>query len=87
MKAENIRCPVCGYYCSGKGGHGCIDKPALFAAEKLLLQKKVEAGKISELEFKKGDRVLVRFNESSDGPEKRYFSHYNPSSVTPYYVS
>lgn len=24
---ENIICPVCGYYCLGKGGHGCIDKP------------------------------------------------------------
>ena len=23
------QCPVCGYYCLGKGGHGCIDKPAL----------------------------------------------------------
>ena len=23
------QCPVCGYYCSGKGGFGCIDKPKL----------------------------------------------------------
>lgn len=22
-------CPVCGYYCLGKGGMGCIDKPAM----------------------------------------------------------
>ena len=22
-------CPVCGYYCLGKGGIGCIDKPML----------------------------------------------------------
>lgn len=22
-------CPVCGYYCTGNGGFGCIDKPAL----------------------------------------------------------
>lgn len=22
-------CPVCGYYCLGNGGIGCIDKPAL----------------------------------------------------------
>jgi len=21
-------CPVCGYYCLGKGGYGCIDKPS-----------------------------------------------------------
>jgi len=25
-EAENLICPVCGYYCLGKGGHGCIDK-------------------------------------------------------------
>jgi len=24
-----IQCPVCGYYCLGNGGSGCIDKPAL----------------------------------------------------------
>jgi len=24
-----IQCPVCGYYCLGKGGFGCIDKPTL----------------------------------------------------------
>ena len=26
---KNERCPVCGYYCLGKGGIGCIDKPTL----------------------------------------------------------
>ena len=26
---EDIFCPVCGYYCLGKGGNGCIDKPTL----------------------------------------------------------
>ncbi|MCK5161655.1 MAG: hypothetical protein KAQ99_08795 [Candidatus Aureabacteria bacterium] len=25
-ESEEI-CPVCGYYCLGKGGIGCIDKP------------------------------------------------------------
>ena len=25
----NEQCPVCGYYCLGKGGHGCIDKPSI----------------------------------------------------------
>jgi hypothetical protein len=25
--ANAIVCPVCGYYCLGKGGFGCIDKP------------------------------------------------------------
>jgi len=24
---HEIQCPVCGYYCLGNGGHGCIDKP------------------------------------------------------------
>lgn len=28
---ENLICPVCGYYCLGKGGIGCIDKAGLFA--------------------------------------------------------
>jgi len=26
---KNEICPVCGYYCLGKGGFGCIDKPTL----------------------------------------------------------
>jgi predicted nucleic acid-binding Zn-ribbon protein len=26
---ESIQCPVCGYYCLGHGGHGCIDKPSM----------------------------------------------------------
>jgi hypothetical protein len=26
---EDIHCPVCGYYCLGRGGMGCIDKPFL----------------------------------------------------------
>jgi len=26
---EDIQCPVCGYYCLGKGGIGCIDKPSM----------------------------------------------------------
>ncbi len=24
---SSIQCPVCGFYCLGKGGVGCIDKP------------------------------------------------------------
>ena len=31
---ENIQCPTCGYYCLGKGGFGCIDKPSLQDKEK-----------------------------------------------------
>lgn len=32
--ATEIHCPVCGFYCLGRGGLGCIDKPALMANEK-----------------------------------------------------
>jgi hypothetical protein len=31
--ASEVHCPACGYYCVGKGGFGCIDKPALVAIE------------------------------------------------------
>ena len=26
-RVTDEQCPVCGYYCLGRGGHGCIDKP------------------------------------------------------------
>jgi hypothetical protein len=26
---DNESCPVCGFYCLGNGGLGCIDKPKL----------------------------------------------------------
>jgi len=26
---DHIQCPVCGYYCIGKGGRHCIDKPTI----------------------------------------------------------
>jgi len=29
VSPENEQCPTCGYYCLGKGGKGCIDKPTL----------------------------------------------------------
>lgn len=29
---KDIQCPVCGYYCLGKGGLGCIDKPGMIEA-------------------------------------------------------
>jgi len=31
-KPVEIQCPVCGYYCIGQGGHGCIDKPSIVKA-------------------------------------------------------
>ena len=33
-RAEDLQCPVCGYYCLGHGGVGCIDKPKLVKAGK-----------------------------------------------------
>ena len=39
--AEEI-CPVCGYYCLGDGGQGCIDKPYLFALKQERLPPEFE---------------------------------------------
>ena len=30
---DEMWCPACGWYCLGKGGQFCIDKPAILAAE------------------------------------------------------
>jgi len=46
MSNQEIICPTCGYYCLGKGGLGCIDKPTLTSETNKDLE-----GKISELEF------------------------------------
>ena len=29
QSSDEIICPVCGYFCLGEGGQGCIDKPSL----------------------------------------------------------
>lgn len=29
-EANELQCPVCGYYCLGKGGKDCIDKPTIY---------------------------------------------------------
>ena len=34
-KVEDIICPVCGYYCLGKGGIGCIDKPFYLTTQEI----------------------------------------------------
>lgn len=26
---DDAICPICGFYCLGNGGHGCIDKPGM----------------------------------------------------------
>ena len=36
---ENIVCPICGYYCVGKGGIGCIDKPFILYKRQKQLNK------------------------------------------------
>ena len=36
---EDIQCPVCGHYCLGKGGVGCIDKPSLQTTKRVKEQK------------------------------------------------
>lgn len=41
MDASDISCPVCGYYCLGKGGHGCIDKPSFFEDSSKLKKEKI----------------------------------------------
>lgn len=48
---KNETCPVCGYYCNGNGGIGCIDKPALCGldretlADKLYISKRIQGEK------------------------------------------
>lgn len=32
---SEVYCPVCGYYCLGRGGMECIDKPMIIAKERL----------------------------------------------------
>lgn len=34
FEIENEQCPVCGYYCIGKGGYGCIDKKSMYELAK-----------------------------------------------------
>ncbi len=34
-RAEDILCPVCGYYCLGNGGFGCIDKISLVKEQEI----------------------------------------------------
>ncbi|MCK5602050.1 hypothetical protein KAR91_09280 [Candidatus Pacearchaeota archaeon] len=42
-KPEDIQCPVCGYYCLGKGGHGCIDKPSLCGMSEAVIPATVDS--------------------------------------------
>jgi len=40
-KPEDIICPVCGYYCLGKGGMGCIDKPFIVDMDDSMLADRI----------------------------------------------
>ena len=53
MSNQEIICPSCGYYCLGKGGLGCIDKPGLTSETNKDLTGMEEdlEDEISELEF------------------------------------
>lgn len=62
--ASEEHCPVCGYYCLGKGGHGCIDKPANYASTtRLAVQQSVDrdergdGGCVRDLPWNKKYRV------------------------------
>ena len=47
MSNQEIVCPSCGYYCLGRGGLGCIDKPSLVAKPTLnSSQLKDELGRL-----------------------------------------
>ena len=43
-------CPTCGYYCTGNGGVGCIDKPGFLAEESSELTPKMIADAPEPLE-------------------------------------
>jgi len=53
-KPEDEQCPVCGYYCLGNGGIGCIDKPTYIknyykAREEPADEPSIPISKIKEL--------------------------------------
>ena len=51
-------CPVCGYYCLGNGGLGCIDKPYLIEIEKKNEKRMKDLRKV---------RVIGSTGEKTDG--------------------
>ncbi|AGH31898.1 hypothetical protein VPIG_00040 [Vibrio phage PWH3a-P1] len=59
---EDINCPVCGYYCSGKGGKFCINKPSMI--------KEITMSKMEE-RFKRAYQVLDKvIKECHPTPEQ-----------------
>ena len=55
-------CPVCGYYCNGKGGFGCIDKPVLTGLRKT---PRPEPARKPMTEMEVGEEILRNADEWS----------------------
>jgi len=56
---NDISCPVCGYYCLGKGGYGCIDKPSMLNLNKEHTRKD-ENAMIGECMFNPPTMLLTK---------------------------
>lgn len=67
-KPDDEQCPVCGYYCNGKGGIGCIDKPNLVEPINIVISEKSVAEKAE-------DDIKVRI-------VPRYPTHDNSLSIS-----
>jgi len=48
---DQIKCPVCGYFCLGHGGIGCIDKPFMVKMLEKQEDLPVEIGKLINKHF------------------------------------
>lgn len=62
MNINESNCPVCGYYCSGKGGVFCIDKPSIIRRE--------YGDMGSKLRFVVDGDEMIRFLEEHKSLEK-----------------
>jgi DNA repair exonuclease SbcCD ATPase subunit len=64
---ESIQCPVCGYYCLGHGGHGCIDKPSMVKDSEISRPQSELAEAKKEIErLKSTNKELVNINVEMD---------------------
>lgn len=70
-KLEDIICPVCGYYCLGKGGMGCIDKPFYLSSEKLediRFEKPKKPAKLFPIQFRrKKEKAIIQAQNNMEG--------------------
>jgi hypothetical protein len=64
---SEICCPVCGYYCLGKGGIYCIDKPSLVDSYPKSLEKQLANQWRGTKEEIEGDIEMSRFIQQEDG--------------------